>query len=937
MAELTSPGVSISVTDESFYAAAGTGTVPLIIIATAQDKSAPAGSTAAFTASAEAGNVKLITSQRELLTNYGNPAFKASGGTQLHGHELNEYGLMAAYSFLGLANRAYVLRADLDLGQLEARSSAPTSRPNNGAYWLDTSATVWGLKQFNGSAWVKQTVKQPSSADVTAGSEPKAAFGVDGDYCVVYQDAAGASLADTKLYNKLSGTWYHIGATAWDTASGSKDFQIAPHTSVPTTKSGGGALASGDLYLQTNKPNNGTDVVVKVYNSSTGQWVLETVEGKEHSYQAFAAYPVLTTGDIWVDYSSADATVSIKRHNGAQTLIAQSTSALSDTATSATAHTNGTTAVKLIVNDRDDVNGASGEIAVTFHNFDVDTDGFLSVDEMVAGFNSALSTAVAADTFSDKVAVANVAGKITITSSAGYDLEIKAGTVGGFDPTDLNLVADTPYSNWEALSFEASTTAITGTLTDGTLWYDSVVSDDSIDILYNNGGTWATWAYDVNVAASEPTVQSDGASALVDGDIWVDSSDLENYPKMYKRASALWVAIDNTDQVSDAGIVFADFRASASASVDADAPNADLYPTNILAWNKRASGGNVKQWNIAYTVAGTLIGDRWVDYSGQKADGSPYMLRKAQRRSVVQGLQSAISTNQEIRNETNRFNLIASPGYPELADEMIALNVDRKETAFIVADAPFRLAADSSSTAAWANNSNVALENGEDGLLSSSPYMGVYYPHGLSSNLDGSSVAVPGSHIALRTIAYNDQVSFPWFAPAGFQRGLVSNASGVGYIDATTGKWTAVSLSEGQRDSLYSNKINPIGNFPGRGLAVFGQKTLNPTSSALDRVNVARLVVYIRERLDDIVKPFLFEPNDEVTRQNAKVLVDRFLGNLVTQRGLFDFLTVCDTSNNTPARIDRNELHVDIAIQPVKSVEFIYIPIRVQNTLGQTG
>jgi phage tail sheath protein FI len=84
------------------------------------------------------------------------------------------------------------------------------------------------------------------------------------------------------------------------------------------------------------------------------------------------------------------------------------------------------------------------------------------------------------------------------------------------------------------------------------------------------------------------------------------------------------------------------------------------------------------------------------------------------------------------------------------------------------------------------------------------------------------------------------------------------------------------------------------------------------------------------------MKPFLFEPNDEITRQNAKVVVDRFLGQLVTQRGLFDFLTVCDTTNNTPARIDRNELHIDIAIQPVKAVEFIYIPIRIQNSLGQS-
>ena len=144
-------------------------------------------------------------------------------------------------------------------------------------------------------------------------------------------------------------------------------------------------------------------------------------------------------------------------------------------------------------------------------------------------------------------------------------------------------------------------------------------------------------------------------------------------------------------------------------------------------------------------------------------------------------------------------------------------------------------------------------------------------------------------------------------------------------------------MNEGQRDGLYLNKVNPIASFPGRGISVFGQKTLNPSASALDRINVSRLVIYIREQLDDAVKPFLFEPNDSVTRTNAASVVDRFLSSLVTQRGLFDYVTVCDTSNNTPARIDRNELHIDIAIQPVKAVEFIYIPIRIQNTLGSTG
>jgi hypothetical protein len=113
------------------------------------------------------------------------------------------------------------------------------------------------------------------------------------------------------------------------------------------------------------------------------------------------------------------------------------------------------------------------------------------------------------------------------------------------------------------------------------------------------------------------------------------------------------------------------------------------------------------------------------------------MLRKAQRAVIVRAMQAALASNDELRNETNRFNLIAAPGYPELFDEMITLNVDRKETAFILVDPPFRLKADATSTQAWSTNSNNATENGEDGLVSSTPYAGVYYPHGLTTNLDG--------------------------------------------------------------------------------------------------------------------------------------------------------------------------------------------------------
>ena len=204
MAELVSPGVSVSVTDESFYASAGAGTVPLLIIATAQDKTGPDGtSTAAFTTKANAGKLKLITSQRELLQQFGNPSFYKSGSTQLNGYDLNEYGLLAAHSFLGLANRAYVLRADIDLGELAASSKAPTGAIADGSYWLDTASSTFGLREWSGTAWVKKTVSVVDSTSINSGTGgPSQAFGQNGDYAVVANTAAGGTSTQVKYYEK---------------------------------------------------------------------------------------------------------------------------------------------------------------------------------------------------------------------------------------------------------------------------------------------------------------------------------------------------------------------------------------------------------------------------------------------------------------------------------------------------------------------------------------------------------------------------------------------------------------------------------------------------------------------------------------------------------------------------------------------------------------
>jgi len=937
MATLVSPGVSISVSDESFYAPAGAGTVPLIVIATAQDKTAPDGtSTSAYTTKATANKLYNITSQRELLQNYGNPSFKTSGGTPVHGDETNEYGLAAAYSFLGLSNRAYVLRADVDLAQLEASATAPAAKPAADTIWVDTGSSTFGIKEYDGSKWVTQTVLLAGKNDVYANTVPKTSFSTNGSFAAVTVDSTGAQASFISIYEKLAGNWYNVGSSAWSSAKSSADFQWATHTTIPTQKQSGGGLTSGDVFLQATAPNNGANVQVKQYDAVSGQFVSKDVPLLSEAVDAYDYHTKagsLNAGALWLDQVNDSfqrvAAFRLKMWNGESSFTFGSTSAVSDTAIPDTKVNSVDEAFQI------NINNSPTQIDVFITST---TSGNISVDDVVTDIQSALSSANVTTTFADEVTVSNNAGVITFTSTKGNDIKLTEGSNAAcVSLSDLNLNAGTT-SNWK-VSLAANTPSATepvGETANATLWYDADISTNNVDLLEHNGTTWVSLTTDFQTKATEPTLQSDGTTSLASGDVWLDSSDTENL-KLYKYDGSSWNLVDLGDQSTPEGILFDDFRQSASSSLDADAPSASLYPQGMLGWNYRASGGNVKQWRKGYALDSSTTADVWVSFSGNAADGTGLLLRKAQRKAVTKSLQAAIASNDDIRNETNRFNLVAVPGYPELTDEMLALSVDRKDTVFAIVDAPLRLKADNTSTAAWATNANTAVENGEKGLVSASAQAGVYYPHGLTTNTDGTNIMVPASHMALRTFAYNDQVAFPWFAPAGFQRGLVSNATSVGYLDPAEGEYVPVSLNEGQRDGLYLNKVNPIASFPGRGISVFGQKTLNPSASALDRVNVSRLVIYLREQLDDAVKPFLFEPNDSVTRNNAKAVVDRLLSGLIQQRGLFDYVTVCDESNNTPARIDRNELHIDVAIQPVKAVEFIYIPIRIQNTLGSTG
>jgi hypothetical protein len=603
--------------------------------------------------------------------------------------------------------------------------------------------------------------------------------------------------------------------------------------------------------------------------------------------------------------------------------------------------------------------------------------------------------AVSAAGVNNVSATVNSAGAIVFTHATGGDIYLVDGTdtpladagfstsVTGIRQTDVDGTGLT-LSNWvgsPTFTYTAAASAPEIDPADGTLWYYSDAT--TADIMIQNNGMWMGYqnvsndvrGYDLTTtnaagpifSATAPTTQTNTAeSPLVYGDLWINTSDLENYPVISRWESVSgqdqWVTINNTDQTTINGILFADSRWSVDGAanpitdpippiatgstplitsdwVDPDAPNPELYPEGMLLWNTRRSGFNVKSFAVNYFNSTDypppdvlpVNSNTWLTASGNRADGSPNMGRHAQRELIVKALRAGIDTSTQIRENQAQFNLIVCPQYPELAPNMVVLNNDRGDTAFSVVDTPLRL--DPADIVTWATNNNgLGLSTGDGNLATGDAYSAAFYPSCTTTDLSGNVVVTAPSHMMLRTIIRSDSVAYPWFAPAGLRRGVVDNALQIGYLQAQTGEFQPLGVNQGLRDVLYSNDVNPITFIPGTGIVNFGNHTLQGTATALDRINVARLVAFIRGRLEIIGNQYLFEPNDTITRAAITNQITALMIDLVNKRGLYDYLVVCDLTNNTPASIDANELYVDIAIEPVKAVEFIYIPMRIQNT-----
>ena len=184
----------------------------------------------------------------------------------------------------------------------------------------------------------------------------------------------------------------------------------------------------------------------------------------------------------------------------------------------------------------------------------------------------------------------------------------------------------------------------------------------------------------------------------------------------------------------------------------------------------------------------------------------------------------------------------------------------------------------------------------------------------INDGYTGSQCWIPSSPFAAAAMARTDAVAFPWFAPAGFSRGLISFANDI-----------AINPNQKQRDELYKNNINPIAQFPGSGMVIFGQKTLQKKASAFDRINVRRLFLTLERPVKQLSRQFVFEQNSEFTRTRLVNAITPLFERAKNNEGLYDYLIVCDERNNTPQIIDRNELVVDIYLKPTRTAEFILV------------
>ena len=329
-------------------------------------------------------------------------------------------------------------------------------------------------------------------------------------------------------------------------------------------------------------------------------------------------------------------------------------------------------------------------------------------------------------------------------------------------------------------------------------------------------------------------------------------------------------------------------------------------------FNNNGTAQNAFTGSIPTAASGTFTGATGNLFYG---GGAAYYSQSGVVATNVQGI-SGSNYDKAISLMANqddyRFNVISVPGLTMDINASQVTNLvntvqSRGDAIAVIDTVPY--------------NATINTTVTEANLINSS-YAATYWPW--VQTIDpgtGQLVYVPASTLIPAVYAFNDNVSEPWFAPAGINRG------GLDTVVRAERK-----LTQSQRNTLYTGNINPIATFPGTGVVVYGQKTLQKKASALDRVNVRRLLIALKSYISQVANNLVFEQNTIATRNQFLSQVNPYLESVQQRQGLYAFRVIMDDSNNTPDVIDRNQMIGQIYLQPTKTAEFIYLDFNILPT-----
>jgi len=931
MAELAKTHITVS--DESTYSTGINTLIPLYVIATASNKvvDETTGEIALGTTKDFAGQVEIVTSQREVIDRYGVPYFAELNGTIQQGNERNEYGLYGLYDAMGTTSLAYVLRADIDLSQMEASEEEPTSNVKNGTFWIDEKNSIPGL--FHAIRSSTDTGARPSTDWVAfenvvyVDEKPANSEGLEGDIAIVISNGAQS------VWKKSPSEWVDI------TTNVTNVFK-QPSIDYPQT------YTMNDIWMKTTPVNGGMQFALNRWVESSEAWAEDPL-------------PVCTSFiDAEARLGSSLGANSLcfkmdtnKNCNGQVYRYVPTTTGLKITAEAAPA--------------------IEAEKKITLKYVE---DGVLKTIEVTMSSSSTLSsilsdfkTALSANN-SKAVKVVSEDGKLAIYSDVP-DMELLndvtnfgfAASKQGYNQPD-NIELWKPYTDVIASTEEPRAPA-----KEGTLWFND---DLKVDIMVGNGQVWQGFntAYpsaSIYVTSEDPTSND----SVAENSLWIDT-DEDNYPTIRRYIGGDWETVDNTDQTTPNGCVFADARYYAvdaeptyevddetgkitsnlltSDNVDPDCVNPQTYPAGILLFNTRFSTNNVKEYKenpfeglydddgnyVVGAYTGTIDEDklaRWVTASGNAEDGSGLFGAKAQRRMVVNAMASAIKSNEDIRTYDYDFFFATAPGYPELDDELISLNVEKKEMFEIISDTPKTLAPNAKKIQNWATNADNAVSHGAEGRVLKNTYVTRQYPPmGLTSNVDGSEVAVPSSIAKMRNLLVLPRGQIA----AGTQYGQVTNLASVGYI-TDEDEYAPIVVKDGLGEVLVAQSINPIMPRRNTGLLFWGEATENPVQSSLSDEHAIITLLRLKRELETFCQPYFFRINTEALRADFERGIIGILNQYISTNELYDYAVSME--RNTPETIQRKELWCDISIEITKGIEQIYIPIHVVATGSISG